>query len=219
MLETLQILLEAELSKPFAESDPLPQPQSWVDEAREEGLTLCRITFSDPMRSAPDLRSEMKEEVERACILFGAEDPSEVPEERFYSRLRSVRRFVGDRAMLRTIHCYEEHRRISKQLAALRENDLPEFLCPVREGAHSDWMLAQTTIPAGEVEQQPIAFAQILAERVLGTEGAVRREPTQPAALLALVPLALEQELRQTLETAMGESMSVETITSSSVNL
>ena len=99
--------------------------------------------------------------------IFGREVLRDVEEERFYAKLRTVRDKCGDRATLRAIHFYEENKRVQREVAALRSNDLDAFLENVKESGRSSWELLQNVVPNGDTVHQNMAFALAVAEKLL----------------------------------------------------
>jgi galactokinase len=85
-----------------------------------------------------------------------------------------VREEVGDRAVLRAIHVYDENQRVKLQKKALQAGDFNAFLSYVTESGLSSWRYLQNVIPAGRKEKQEVAFALTIAEKLLNGRGACR---------------------------------------------
>ncbi len=90
------------------------------------------------------------------------------------STSQKLRESCGERAILRAVHFFEENRRVQAQTEALERGDFDRFLALVRASGRSSWMLLQNVIPAGAPQHQELAFAIMLAERLLAGRGAVR---------------------------------------------
>jgi galactokinase len=86
----------------------------------------------------------------------------------------SLRRGVGDRAILRALHFYDEDRRAGEQAAALRRGDIREFLRLVVESGRSSWMLLQNCYPPGAAREQGIPLALAVSQSILAGAGAWR---------------------------------------------
>jgi galactokinase len=170
------------------------------------GYALCIIDCGADHADLTDEYAAIPRELEQVCTLFGAEVLREVPEEKFYQHLPSVRRFVGDRAMLRAIHVFEENKRVAAQVAALKAGDFPEFLELVRASGRSSWMYLQNITPAGQTRQQALAFALAVAERLVGDAGAVRVHGGGFAGTLqAYVPTEGLSSFRERIEAVLGQ--------------
>ncbi len=88
--------------------------------------------------------------------------------------LRSLRGQVGDRAILRALHFYDDDRRVEEQVAALERGDFPAFLRLVVESGRSSWTLCQNCYPPGAVREQGVALALALSRTLLQSSGAWR---------------------------------------------
>ena len=85
-----------------------------------------------------------------------------------------LRRQFGDRAVLRSIHFYQDNERVPKQVAALEAEDIDTFLTLVKESGRSSWMYLQNIVPTGANEHQEMAVALALCDELLEGAGAFR---------------------------------------------
>ena len=138
------------------------------------GYSLCIIDTGASHADLTDEYAAITRELKAVCRFFGKEFLRDLPEETFFARIADVRREVGDRAVLRAIHVYEENRRVAAQTDALLRGDFPGFLAYVRESGMSSWRLLQNVVPAGRIEAQEVAYALTVAEALLGGRGACR---------------------------------------------
>lgn len=138
------------------------------------GYSLCIIDSGASHADLTDCYAAIPNELKAVCACFGREVLRDIPEEDFYRELPAVRPKVGDRAVLRAIHVYEENKRVEKQVAALRRNDFDTFLQLVTDSGLSSWMLLQNVIPDGRVRAQEMAYALAVTEHLLGGRGACR---------------------------------------------
>ena len=129
-----------------------------------------------------------------------------MPEEDFYTALPALRREAGDRAVLRAIHVYEENRRVTEQVNALKRGDFDRFLELVRASGRSSWMYLQNVIPAGYKAHQDLAVALALAEKLLDGRGACRVHGGGFAGTIqAFVPLDMLERFRSGMDAVLGE--------------
>ena len=105
---------------------------------------------------------------------FGKSVLREVDEDAFYAALPALRKTVGDRAVLRAVHIFQENRRVARIVDALRGGDFDAFLALVRESGRSSWVYLQNVVVAGSTTEQSAAVALALCERLLGDRGAFR---------------------------------------------
>ena len=129
-------------------------------------------------------------ELAEVCGYFGKRVLREVPEEDFYGQLPVLRRAVGDRAVLRAMHVYDENRRVLLAKAALKNNDLNGFFRQLHASGRSSQLLLQNIIPAGATKIQALSYALACAERLLDGEGTSRVQGGGFAGTIqAFVPL------------------------------
>lgn len=113
-------------------------------------------------------------ELKNICKFFNKEYLREVSEKDFYDHFLELRKVVGDRAMLRAMHVYDENKRALKEADALRNNDFDTFLKIMNESGESSWKYLQNVIPCGYKEHQDLALAIALSKKLLNGKGACR---------------------------------------------
>lgn len=114
------------------------------------------------------------EELKQVCAFFGKQVLREVDEDKFYQKLPELRREVGDRAVLRAMHVFDENRRVLLARAALKNGDMNGYLRQVHASGRSSQLLLQNIVPAGATGKQALSYALACAERLLDGEGACR---------------------------------------------
>ena len=138
------------------------------------GYTLCII---DSGADHADLTAEyaaIPTEMKKVAAYFGKEVLRDVDEQEFYARLAEVRKAAGDRAILRTMHFFDENRRVQMQVRALKNDNFAAFLNYVNESGNASWELLQNITPLGATGHQEMALTLALCRKLLGGEGAVR---------------------------------------------
>lgn len=138
------------------------------------GYTLCTIDAGADHADLTDEYAAIPVEMKKVAGFFGKEVLRDVDEAEFYAKLADVRISVGDRAILRAMHFFEENRRVQMQIRALKNDNFAAFLQYVNESGHASWTLLQNVIPAGHVIQQEMAVTLSLCHKLLCGEGAVR---------------------------------------------
>lgn len=99
-------------------------------------------------------------EMQQAAALFGRRTLREVGEEAFYHGMSMIRSKAGDRALLRSLHFFEENRRVTDMVQALKGKNFDGYLRLVSEsGASSAGMLQNTIPPVSAGKDQPAALA------------------------------------------------------------
>ena len=101
--------------------------QTAIDLAKH-GFVMC---ISDTKGSHADLTDDyaaIRHEMESVAEQFGKKVLREVDEDEFYKALPKLRKAVGDRAVVRAMHFYNDCRRAAQLCDAVREDDFETFL-------------------------------------------------------------------------------------------
>ena len=170
------------------------------------GYSLCIIDCGADHADLTDEYAAIPGELEKVCAFFGKQYLRQVDEALFYSKINELRRAVGDRAVLRAMHVFEENERVEKEIAALKANDFEGYLAQVRASGRSSWLYLQNVVPAGYTEHQELAFALALADRLLNGRGACRVHGGGFAGTIqAFVPDAHLHAFRSGMDAVLGK--------------
>ena len=127
------------------------------------------------------------------------------PEADFYAALPSLRKKVGDRAILRAMHFYADNARVLKEVAALRAGDFESFKQYIRESGFSSFMYNQNVFSVKKPQEQPVALALAVSQQVLEGRGAWRVHGGGFAGTIqAFVPLDLLEAYKSAMESVFG---------------
>ena len=128
-----------------------------------------------------------------------------MPEADFYAALPSLRKKVGDRAILRAMHFYADNARVLKEVAALRAGDFESFKQYIRESGFSSFMYNQNVFSVKKPQEQPVALALAVSQQVLEGRGAWRVHGGGFAGTIqAFVPLDLLEAYKSAMESVFG---------------
>lgn len=89
-------------------------------------------------------------------------DPAE-----FYSNLPDLRKYVGDRALLRTAHFFDENERVTAMKDAITAKNINRFFELVDESGRSSYELLQNVYSDKTPREQSLSIALCLARRAL----------------------------------------------------
>jgi galactokinase len=168
------------------------------------GYSLCIIDTGASHADLTDEYAAITRELKAVCRFFGKEFLRDLPEEEFFGNIAAVRKEVGDRAVLRAIHVFEENKRVAAQTEALLRGDFAGFLAYVRESGMSSWRLLQNVVPAGRKEAQEVAYALAVAEKLLAGKGACRVHGGGFAGTIqAFVPNEILENFRSGMDAAL----------------
>lgn len=170
------------------------------------GHALCIV---DTKGSHSDLTDEygfIREEMESVAQYFGKKVLREVPEAEFYGEIASVRKRVGDRAVLRAMHFYADNARVLKEVEALRTGDFEAFKQYILASGNSSYMYNQNVFSVKKPQEQPVSLALAISQRVLEGCGAWRVHGGGFAGTIqAFVPLDLLETYKSEIERVFGE--------------
>ena len=170
------------------------------------GHALCIIDTGADHADLTDEYAAVPGELKALCNILGEGELRSISKMDFYSNIQRLREEVGDRAVLRAIHIYDENQRVKLQKKALQAGDFASFLSYVTESGLSSWRYLQNVIPAGRKEKQEVAFALTIAEKLLNGRGACRVHGGGFAGTIqAFVPNDLLEEFKNGIESVLGE--------------
>ena len=209
---------EVALVAQFAENEYFGKPSGLMDQTTCALGGFITIDFRDPLhpsvrgvRSAfsgsgyvpvvvdtggshadlTDQYAAVKAEMRDVARLLGGSVLRDTTRERVVAEAPRLRAELGDRALLRALHFFDDNRRVELQVGALEAGDFARFLALVRESGRSSWMLLQNCYPAGSPREQGVPLALALSETLLGEDGAWRVHGGGFAGtILAFVPHA-----------------------------
>ncbi len=98
----------------------------------------------------------------------------EVKEEEFLKNIPLLREQLGDRAVLRALHYYQEERHVEQAVKALQDSDFAEFLAVIKESGNSSYKYLQNVYSNQDIHHQNVSVALALSEQNLGDNGVCR---------------------------------------------
>lgn len=136
--------------------------------------SLCIVdvhaSHADLTQDYASIPYEMKE----VAKFFGKEALRDVDENEFYAKLPEVRHAVNDRAVLRTIHLFEENKRVEKAVQALNNKDFETFKHVIQASGKSSFEYLQNIYSNHDVNNQAVSIALALSENILKDNGVCR---------------------------------------------
>ncbi len=147
------------------------------------------------------------EDMRRVAAFFGAEVLREVPFPTFREKLSALREAVGDRAVLRAWHFFQENERVGQQVAALTQSDLTTFLKQIQESGNSSFKYLQNVVLPSDAHHQALAIALAICEQWAEKHGGACRVHGGGFAgtILAVIPEGQRQSFAETLTPVLGE--------------
>ena len=113
-------------------------------------------------------------EMKAVAKYFGKEYLREVDESEFYKNIKEVREVAGDRAIVRSMHYFEDNKRVPRQVNALKNNNFEGFKNLIVESGHSSFMYLQNVYASSQPQAQAVSIVLALCEKMLQGKGAYR---------------------------------------------
>lgn len=166
---------------------------------------LCII---DTKGSHADLTPDyaaIPEEMKSVARHFSVDHLRQLCREDIILNLKILRSEFGDRAVLRSLHFFDENDRVDKLVHALKKNDFDAFLDSIKESGNSSYKYLQNVFSVNDVKNQGLGIGLNVAEGVLNRKGASRVHGGGFAGTIqAFVPLALLKEFKMSMERVFG---------------
>lgn len=170
------------------------------------GYALCVV---DTGGNHADLTSEyaaVPVEMKSVARALGKEVLREVDEAEFYKAIPALRKTVGDRAILRAIHFFDDNRVVDKEVEALKAGDFESFKQLVIASGRSSATNLQNVFAVVNPAEQGLSLALALIARILDGKGAYRVHGGGFAGTVqAYVPLEILESFKTQIESVFGE--------------
>lgn len=127
-----------------------PQARSVAFDWEACGHALCLIDCRCDHARYIDEYAAVPADMRAVARWFGCARLEDVPYRAFLDRFADAREALGDRAVLRALHYFEETRRAQAQLRALESGKFGEFLELVRASGASSAQFLQNVSPHGD---------------------------------------------------------------------
>lgn len=115
-------------------------------------------------------------EMKAVAVQLNKSTLRELQEDKLIENLAELRNSVGDRAILRALHYFEENKRVFKQIEALKAGAFQRFLELVKLSGSSSFRWLQNIYTIKNVREQGVSLALALSEKYISEigEGACR---------------------------------------------
>jgi len=141
--------------------------------------------------------SSIPKEMRSVAKFFGKEFLAEVKEQDVLDHLNEIRKITGDRAVMRSLHFFEENKRVDAEVEALKKGDFGTFLKNITASGNSSWKYLQNCYTTLDFNEQGITVTLALTELFLAEKqcGACRVHGGGFAGvIMAMIPNELVDE-------------------------
>ena len=137
-----------------------------------KGYSFVIVNTGGSHSSLTEHYALIRAEMEGVAQYFSKKTLREVPFRLFLDRVNGLRKEMGERAILRALHYFEENKRVDLAAKALREGNASAFLEQVSLSGKSSVRYLQNAFVPGS-DRQPVLLGLALSERMI-KDGAVR---------------------------------------------
>ena len=171
------------------------------------GYNLCIVNTGGNHADLTDDYASVPAEMKSVAAYFGKEVLREVDEAEVIANVADLREKLGDRAIMRALHFFEENKRVGMQKAALESGNLDAFFENVKASGRSSFCYLQNVYTNKNVSEQGLSLALCLAERILKDKKAAWRVHGGGFAgtIQAFVPSDTVAEFKNTMDSCFGE--------------
>lgn len=168
--------------------------------------TLCITDTKSNHENLTDEYDAIGDEMRNVASYFDCKVLNEVNVDSFYENIPELRKLYGDRAVLRSMHYFNETKRAKDEAEVLKNGDINRFIQLVNESGESSANLLQNLYSCRTPSNQEIPLALALSKKVLKNEGAARVHGGGFAGTIqAFVPNHLLDEYIAAMEKIFGE--------------
>lgn len=139
------------------------------------GYNLCIVNTGGNHADLTDDYASVPAEMKAVAAKFGKKVLREVCEDDVIKTVPELRKEVGDRAIMRALHFFEENKRVDKLKDALKAGDLDKFFEGIIASGRSSFCYLQNVFTAKNVHEQGISLALCLADKYLSGKKAAFR--------------------------------------------
>ena len=153
--------------------DPVVEPIDFS--LAENGYSLCIVNTGGNHANLNEDYASVPQEMKAVARLLGRDVLRGLTEEEIIKNASALRRNLGDRAILRSLHFIRENERVFKIRDALKSDKINKFFELVRKSGDSSFEYLQNVFTTKNVDEQGISLALALTDGFLaGTKGAFR---------------------------------------------
>ena len=139
------------------------------------GYNLCIVSTGGNHADLTDDYASVPAEMKAVAAYLGKEVLRETDEDAVIAAIPALREKLGDRAIMRALHFFNENKRVEAQKNALIAGDIDTFFENVKASGRSSFCYLQNVYTTKNVSEQGLSLALCLAEKVLSGKSAAWR--------------------------------------------
>lgn len=151
-----------------------PEVHKIIFNLENTGYTLCVVDTKSNHANMTDEYESIPKDMKKVAAFFSKEMLCQLTRQDILTNIRELREYCGDRAVLRSLHFFDENERVGEMMFCLKAKNFDGFLEAVRASGSSSFRFLQNVIPKEEAGNQALALALFLTEDFLLGKGACR---------------------------------------------
>ena len=172
----------------------------------EYGHSLCIVDTKGSHADLTDDYAAIPEEMKKVANFFDEDVLRKVDKNDFYLNLPKIREILGDRAVLRAMHLFEENKRVDEEVKALEAGDFGMFKKLVKASGDSSFKYLQNVYSGHDLQNQSVSIGLAVSDVALGERGVSRVHGGGFAGTIqAFVPNDIVGMYKETMEHVFGE--------------
>ena len=172
----------------------------------EYGHSLCIVDTKGSHADLTDDYAAIPQEMKQVANFFEEDVLRQVDKNEFYLNLPKIREILGDRAVLRAIHLFEENKRVDEQVQALEQHDFETFKKLIKASGDSSFKYLQNVYSSHEINNQSVSIGLALSDIILQGKGVSRVHGGGFAGTIqAFVPNDIVDIYKKDIEHVFGE--------------
>lgn len=172
----------------------------------EYGHSLCIVDTKGSHADLTDDYAAIPQEMKQVANFFEEDVLRKVDKNEFYLNLPKIREILGDRAVLRAIHLFEENKRVDEQVQALEQHDFETFKKLIKASGDSSFKYLQNVYSSHEINNQSVSIGLAISDIILQGKGVSRVHGGGFAGTIqAFVPNDIVDIYKKDIEHVFGE--------------
>ncbi len=172
----------------------------------EYGHSLCIVDTKGSHADLTDDYAAIPQEMKQVANFFEEDVLRKVDKNEFYLNLPKIREILGDRAVLRAIHLFEENKRVDEQVQALEQHDFETFKKLIKASGDSSFKYLQNVYSSHEINNQSVSIGLAISDTILQGKGVSRVHGGGFAGTIqAFVPNDIVDIYKKDIEHVFGE--------------
>jgi galactokinase len=141
---------------------------------QDYGYSLLVIDTGGNHADLTEDYASIPREMKMVASFFSKESCRDINKEDIIQNINQIREQCGDRAVLRTLHFFNENNRVDKMLHACQKGSFNDYLKYVNESGRSSFQYLQNIYATQNPHEQKVSLALALTDDYLNGQGAFR---------------------------------------------